>query len=62
MSLSNLKNYEIEKDDSQNILDANGEGLKRINDSYYSLKVKPKNKLVPRSEPVSLKLNKHVCS
>jgi len=42
MSLSNLKNYEIEKDDSQNILDANGEGLKRINDSYYSLKVKPK--------------------
>ena len=43
-SLSNINLHSIEKDDSRNILDSNGDVLKRINDSCYSTNIKPKPK------------------
>ncbi len=42
--------YNIEKDDSRNILDLSGEILKRINDSSYSANIKPKSKTNKKNE------------
>jgi hypothetical protein len=42
--------YDIEKDDSRNILDLSGEILNRINDSSYSPNIKPKSKTNKKNE------------